>query len=180
MISHLCNAHRWATGAELGLLQGRTFKTLLTDCPRLQMLIGVDPFVYMPDAPGGKVYSKVDHAANEKLVDEIALKFSTRCVVLKATTCEASKHVTDGSLDFIYIDADHSYEGVSADIRDWWVKLKVGGWMLGDDYADDFPGVVKAVAERWSPAVPIGTKTTGPQERVHLIAARTWAMQKEG
>lgn len=43
----------------------------------------------------------------------------------------------DEYFDFIYIDADHSYEGVVRDIESWWPKIKKGGLFCGDDYIPD-------------------------------------------
>jgi len=36
--------------------------------------------------------------------------------------------------DFIYIDADHSYDALISDIHAWWPKVRVGGVMAGHDY----------------------------------------------
>lgn len=47
----------------------------------------------------------------------------------------------------IHIDAGHEYEEVSRDIRDYWNILEVGGYMIGDDYQDMWPGVVQAAGE---------------------------------
>jgi hypothetical protein len=58
--------------------------------------------------------------------------------------------VLDGSVDLVFIDADHSYEGVKADIEAWLPKVKVGGWIGGHDYKSPrFPGVERAVHERF-------------------------------
>jgi hypothetical protein len=43
----------------------------------------------------------------------------------------------DEYFDFVYIDADHSYEGVVKDIEAWWPKVKKGGLFCGDDYIPD-------------------------------------------
>lgn len=54
----------------------------------------------------------------------------------------------DESLDFIFIDGDHSYEGLRADISTWLTKLKPGGFLCGDDiYQKEFDGVALAVEE---------------------------------
>lgn len=46
----------------------------------------------------------------------------------------------DQSLDFVFIDGDHSYEGCKQDIEAWWPKIRAGGWLCGHDYAnDEFP-----------------------------------------
>lgn len=58
----------------------------------------------------------------------------------------AAAQFEDDSLDFVFLDADHTYEGVKADILAWLPKVKPGGMLAGDDY-NYFPGVKKAVDE---------------------------------
>jgi predicted O-methyltransferase YrrM len=56
----------------------------------------------------------------------------------------------DASLDFVFIDADHSYHGCSIDIEAWRHKVKPGGILSGHDYDDpENPqfGVKRAVDE---------------------------------
>ena len=43
---------------------------------------------------------------------------------------------SDGSLDFVYIDGDHTLKGTNTDLAAWWPKLRPGGWLCGDDYTD--------------------------------------------
>ena len=50
---------------------------------------------------------------------------------------EATSFFEDGSLDLVYIDADHTYEAVVADINDWKVKVKPGGYIAGHDFYMD-------------------------------------------
>jgi predicted O-methyltransferase YrrM len=63
------------------------------------------------------------------------------------TTNEASKLFEDGSLDGVFIDADHSYEAVKQDIQNWLPKIRVGGILAGHDYNSTFQEVMKAVNE---------------------------------
>jgi hypothetical protein len=52
--------------------------------------------------------------------------------------------------DIIFLDADHAYEAVAADIDAWLPHLAVDGIICGHDYGvEDFPGVKKAVLERF-------------------------------
>lgn len=62
---------------------------------------------------------------------------------LKMTSREAAARCNDGSLDFVYIDGDHLYESVVADIRAWLPKIRPGGFIGGHDYFS--PGHVKSV-----------------------------------
>lgn len=58
----------------------------------------------------------------------------------------------DLSVDFIYIDADHTEQGCWEDITRWWKKVRQGGILAGHDYCDkcsitNVPfGVIQAVA----------------------------------
>ncbi len=48
--------------------------------------------------------------------------------------------------DFIYHDADHTYERVYEDLVHWLPKLKPDGIIIVDDYEiEQFPGVIQAV-----------------------------------
>ena len=61
---------------------------------------------------------------------------------------EASTRYENASLDFVFIDADHSYEAVKRDIAAWLPKVKSGGVIAGHDYCH-WPGfgVIEAVTE---------------------------------
>jgi predicted O-methyltransferase YrrM len=51
----------------------------------------------------------------------------------------------DRPIDYLYIDADHSYGGVHADLTAWTPFVTPGGLLVGDDYGHRlFPGVRQA------------------------------------
>jgi glycosyltransferase involved in cell wall biosynthesis/predicted O-methyltransferase YrrM len=66
--------------------------------------------------------------------------------IIKENSHEASKLFSNGSIDYLMIDGDHSYEGVKQDIQDYFYKVKPGGIISGDDYKA-FQGVRMAVDE---------------------------------
>ena len=66
---------------------------------------------------------------------------------IQASSLEAAQRYKDGSLDFVFLDASHTYEDVKADIHAWRPKIKKGGYLGGHDFQIDFPGVVQAVQE---------------------------------
>jgi hypothetical protein len=54
----------------------------------------------------------------------------------------------DNSIDFIYIDANHSYESVKQDLSMYYPKVKDGGYIGGHDYSNEYEdSVCKAVKE---------------------------------
>jgi hypothetical protein len=61
----------------------------------------------------------------------------------------ASSLYEDGSLDFVFLDADHSYEAVMRDIASWLPKVRAGGVLAGHDYGPriGLEGVSRAVDE---------------------------------
>jgi len=67
---------------------------------------------------------------------ESVYKFGRRAVMIREMSEDAVRLFADGSLDFVYIDADHSYAGVLQDILRWAPKVKKGGTLAGHDYLD--------------------------------------------
>lgn len=68
---------------------------------------------------------------------------------VRMDSVSAAATYPDASLDFVFIDGDHLYEGVLADIKAWLPKVKPGGTIAGDDYghAHGSEGVIRAVTE---------------------------------
>jgi hypothetical protein len=65
-----------------------------------------------------------------------------------ADSLTASRLFADASIDWVHLDARHDYASVKADIQAWLPKVKLGGWLSGDDYDElKWPEVVKAVGE---------------------------------
>ena len=50
-----------------------------------------------------------------------------------------------GGVDMVFIDGDHEFEAVSADLMNYGRLLQSGGLLSGHDYSEIFPGVKKAV-----------------------------------
>lgn len=70
--------------------------------------------------------------------------------VIRTICCDsvrASRVFADKSLDFVFIDGDHTYEGCKKDILAYLPKMKSGGVLAGHDFRHDCPGVVQAVDE---------------------------------
>lgn len=76
-----------------------------------------------------------------------------------ADSVVASRMFGDRSLDWVHLDARHDFANLKADIQAWLPKVKVGGWLSGDDYDEvKWPEVVKAVSELLPEAKPWSTQ----------------------
>ena len=125
-------------GVEIGVKEGKFSERLL----RLwegRVLYSVDPWREF----GSTEYIDVSNVPQQQQ-DALYLQtirrllpFERRSAVWRLTSKEAAEILPDDSLEFCYIDADHSYRGVSEDIRLWHPKVKRGGVLAGHDYVPD-------------------------------------------
>jgi hypothetical protein len=65
---------------------------------------------------------------------------------VKKTSIDAAADYQDESLEFVFIDAEHTYNACAADIKAWLPKVKPGGILAGHDYSTS-DGVRQAVDE---------------------------------
>ena len=105
-------------------------------------------------------------AIHQSVVDRFRAEIqSGRVLIRRARSVEAAASLSDESLDWVYIDADHSYEGVKRDLEAYFRVVKPGGFLAGDDYAQPDKwfgqGVTQAVdefADRCAELSVIGTQ----------------------
>ena len=150
VLESLAKKHGWTRGAEIGVLAGRTLFHLLDNCPGLTM-IAVDTWPAEIVDKDGRVLNLV--RTGEKFrAKAYTPEYTDRCIVLHGKSADMAWDVKDGTLDFVFIDADHSLPGVRADIAAWAPKVKPGGMVLGHDI--NWQSVRTAVREAF------GTHTT--------------------
>jgi hypothetical protein len=121
--------------AEIGVWQGKFSRRILECSPRQLHL--VDPWQFRPDLPlrgyGGK------RARSQTEMDEMAaqvqeLAASDPRVIVHRVPSSVFFDTTTELFDWIYIDGDHRYEAVLADLRGAWRVVRPGGTIAGDDY----------------------------------------------
>jgi len=126
-----------STFVELGVLHGKSLAYLTVECinaGKNNKIYGVDTFDW-----GANQWEKV-----HRNLRPIEGRFD----LISRPSHLAAKLFADNSVDFLFIDANHSYECVRADIDAWLPKMRFGSWICGHDYdKDSFPGCVQAVWE---------------------------------
>lgn len=126
------------TGVEVGVLSG-DYTELLLKYSRLSLVIAVDPWkqFHQEEYADGCNADQTVQAQRYEFVRKRLQKFGSRCQIWRKTSAQACLDIGDQELDFVYIDANHSYQACKNDLILWWPKLKPGGVFSGHDYLDD-------------------------------------------
>lgn len=121
-------------GVELGVKQGEFAAEVLKKWKDVSAYHLVDPWVQQEDY--ADIANVVD-AQHDMFMHETEARvapYGSKVHIHRAMSFDAVKEFDDCSLDFVYVDAVHDYEGALRDIVDWWPKLKPGGILAGHDY----------------------------------------------
>lgn len=162
--------------AEVGVLRGVLSEYLLGQNRTLKLFM-VDNWLTVDQQPECYKATNDDHALHKDPArvrthrveaEKRAKRFAGRAYIMPVASVEAARSMDHFSLNMAFLDADHSYEGVKADIEAWLPKVTPGGWIGGHDYANTDPrfnfGVTEAVDE-WA-------KETG--RKIETDANYTW------
>jgi predicted O-methyltransferase YrrM len=136
------NLLRLGRAAEIGVLDGDTSDYLLKNFSELK-LYSIDPYLEYEKFEANRTQEnmgKHERTARAKLA-----KYGERSQIIKDFSVSASARFADGSLDFVFIDALHTYEAVKSDIEAWFPKVRSQGVIMGHDIS--WPGIEQAVAE---------------------------------
>lgn len=113
-------------GAEIGVYKGQFLRTL---CKGGFKMYGIDPW---EDYDNYNDYKGLDfNAFEQESRDRVS---SYDCTIIKKWSMDAVKDFKDESLDFVFIDGNHSLEFVIEDITAWSKKVRKGGIVAGHDY----------------------------------------------
>ncbi len=140
-------------GVEIGVASGKHAKQILNFL-NIKQLVLVDPWKvhsddWQADNTSPKGLDKFDDTFHENNYKKAVKNFSNnpKVKIIRDYSVNAAKMFDDKYFDFVYLDGDHSYEGVKKDLDSWYPKLKKFGVMCGDDYGNIHLPVIEAVSE---------------------------------
>ena len=144
---------------EVGSFAGESTEEFLKHT-KISHLHAVDPWLggYDKNDPASEWYLL---PAIEAEFDERMKPFAGRFTKHRMSSAEAIHLFPDHSLDFVYIDALHTYDSVRVDIDIWRHKIRPGAFIGGHDYDSNFPGVIRAVNESFG-------------QPDHIFSERSW------
>lgn len=131
--------------AELGTAEGNYSRDLLA--AGIVKLYMVDIYDHIPKVKGDANSPKYWHDANYQKAKQQVKPFGEKAVFLKGRTVAMAAKVPDDSLGLLYLDADHSFEGVMADLNAWFPKVVKGGVIAMHDFENSAYGVKEAAQD---------------------------------
>ena len=148
-------------GAELGVWRGDSSAKFLSKAKKLYLVDSWSIVAYEDSDEHGDYESYLARYKNivgsddpqdfQKFYDEIYNIVRERFLdapvkIYRMTTTEWFSIFHD-KLDWIYVDASHSYTQALYDIKQSYQRIKPGGLLLADDYSINKPGVKKAIED---------------------------------
>jgi hypothetical protein len=120
---------------ELGVARGIFAKAILSSNDLIKKYIMIDPWRNLED------WNKPANKSNENFnmfYDEMKKNTDfakSKLHILRGKTTEVIGEIRDESLDFSYIDGDHTLKGITIDLINIYPKIKTNGWIGGDDFS---------------------------------------------
>jgi hypothetical protein len=135
-LPYLLNRKRLlGVGVEVGVLRG-DFSAHILKFWEGRKLYLVDAWRHLP---GVVDINNPDHNGHLDNMAKAFMKiyeYDHRATIIRDTSVAASCLFPDKSLDFVYIDAGHSYEDAMRDLIAWYPKVSPAGVFCGHDYLD--------------------------------------------
>jgi hypothetical protein len=135
----------FTSGAEIGVERGLYSEVLCQANPELRLLC-VDAW-----QPYKHYREHVTQAKLDAFYAETVQRLQPYpCTIRRGWSVVEAERVKDGSLHFVYIDSNHTYQHVVCDLEAWEPKVKSGGVIAGHDYGRASVGQVKEAIEHWT------------------------------
>jgi len=134
MIEYFCNESISPKILEIGVFKGEFLENIIKTC-NISSVDAVDLFEgaqYSGDVNGNNI---IEYNLDTSFL-ELSEKFKDmpHVKIIKSDSSKYLSSVENNYYDIIYIDGDHSYQGVKKDLEASFEKVKDGGFIMGHDY----------------------------------------------
>lgn len=145
LLLHALAVERHGLGrcVELGAYQGRSAIALASALPEGSRVLSVDTFAGSPEHQPGQSYFNPRTLDSAGIVDTLdlfrghlaAAGLAHRVEAWRMTTHEAAARF-EGAVALLFVDADHHYSAVCADVAAWRPRMAPGGVLVLHDVGD--------------------------------------------
>lgn len=123
---------------EIGVWRGE-FSRKILEVLEPKKLYLIDPWKTFEDHDGAAFSGREEDETMDEIAATVAQMYdaeikSKQVIVIREMSAEALTKFNDETISFAYVDGDHSYEGVKADLAALMPKMAAGGIMAFDDY----------------------------------------------
>lgn len=132
--------------AEIGVATGSfSYHTLLQQSPKKLFL--VDTWDYWPSTRESTEFMEQKQKTQDERYQQVLACFApfNNVKVIRGRSTDVAKQFPKDYFDYVYIDAEHSFQAVLADLNAYFPKVKIGGYLMGDDYG--WTGIKPGVQE---------------------------------
>ena len=151
----------WKIGVEIGVNEGENIFEIAKNNSKLK-IYGVDPYkIQKENILYNEEYNDESLSIIKRKILKESLKYPNLKIIIDRSD-NASKQFDKESIDFVFIDGDHSYESVKTDINCWTPIVQEDGLIMGHDY--NWGDVARAVGERFT--------------EVWILSDNVWAASK--
>ena len=120
--------------AEIGVFKGEYAEKILLSCSEVSKYLMIDPWQHLDNwnKPANVGNDTFEEFYNEAL-NRTDFADNIR-EILRGRTKDVHDRIKNDSLDFVYIDGDHTLRGISVDLITIWDKIAPNGFIGGDDF----------------------------------------------
>jgi hypothetical protein len=119
---------------EIGIAGGHFTKQIVATVRGLESLHCIDPWKHFET--GYEDACNLSQAEQDERYRQFCkdVEDDYRIIPVRAMSHDAAAITDPDTIDFIYLDANHSFDAVMRDLTCWWPNLKSGGIFAGHDY----------------------------------------------
>ncbi|SMY09098.1 class I SAM-dependent methyltransferase [Flavimaricola marinus] len=123
---------------EIGVWRGE-FSRKILDALEPKKLCLIDPWKSFEDHDDAAFSGREEAEKMDEIFADVSRMYeaeikSKQVIMMREMSLDALKKFKDETINFAYVDGDHSYEGVKADLEALMPKMVSGGIMAFDDY----------------------------------------------